>query len=49
MHTGKRNPPEASLTFAGMRPAAFLIPQNARLSQWRLRLLLTNVPWPPKL
>ena len=31
MHAGKRNPPEASLTFARMRPAAFLIPQKCEV------------------
>jgi cytochrome c peroxidase len=41
MHAGRRNPPEASPTFAGMRPLAYFIAQNAGLSQWRLRLLLT--------
>jgi cytochrome c peroxidase len=41
MHAGKRNQPEGSIAFAGVRPPALPIGQNARLSQWRLRLLLT--------
>jgi hypothetical protein len=41
MHAGKRNPPEASAAFAGARPHAFLMAQNATLSRWHPRLLLT--------